>query len=74
MTCRVLKLSRQPYYRWLATSTPEADVVEAYWANALFDVHRDGPEFAYRYFADEVEASGQPMAVRSAWWLCSAYI
>ncbi|AZU02291.1 IS3 family transposase [Brevibacterium linens] len=72
VSCRVLKLSRQPYYRWLATPVPEADVVEAYRANALFDAHADDPEFGYRYLADEAEAAGEPMAVRTAWRLCSA--
>ena len=37
VTCRVLKLSRQPYYRWLANPITESEVVEAYRANALFD-------------------------------------
>ncbi|SMY00473.1 Transposase InsO and inactivated derivatives [Brevibacterium aurantiacum] len=71
VSCRVLKLSRQPYYRWLAVPVPGADVIEAYRANALFDAHRDDPEFGYRYLADEAEANGQPMAVRTAWRLCS---
>ncbi|WP_231939028.1 IS3 family transposase [Brevibacterium sandarakinum] len=72
VSCRVLKLSRQPYYRWLAAPVPDTDLVEAYRANALFDAHRDDPEFGYRYLADEAEAAGQPMAVRTAWRLCSA--
>ena len=72
VSCRVLKLSRQPHYRWLAAPIPEAEVAEAYRANALFDAHRDDPEFGYRYLADEAKANGQPMAVRTAWRLCSA--
>jgi putative transposase len=72
VSCRVLKLSRQPYYRWLAAPIPEAVVIEAYRADALFDAHRDDPEFGYRYLADEAEAAGQPMAARTAWRLCSA--
>ncbi len=71
VSCRVLKLSRQPYYRWLATPVPESDIVEAYRANALFDAHCDDPEFGYRYLADEAESAGHPMAVRTAWRLCS---
>ncbi|GAA1862658.1 hypothetical protein GCM10009813_24700 [Brevibacterium marinum] len=71
VSCRVLKLSRQPYYRWLAAPVPEAEVNEAYRANALFDAHRDDPEFGYRYLADEAETAGEPMAVRTAWRLCS---
>src|SRR5690625_6164392 len=73
VSCRVLKLSRQPYYRWLATPVPEADIVEAYRANALFDAHCDDPEFGYRYLADEAESAGQPLAARTAWRLCSAH-
>src|SRR5699024_8204198 len=57
VSCRVLKLSRQPYYRWLAAPAPEAEVIEAYRANALFEAHRDDPEFGYRYLADEAEAA-----------------
>src|SRR5699024_4905148 len=72
VSCRVLKLSRQPYYRWLAAPVPEAEVNEAYRANALFDAHRDDPEFGYRYLADEAEIAGYPMAARTAWRLCSA--
>ncbi|QYG10462.1 hypothetical protein [Microbacterium sp. PAMC22086] len=45
VTCRVLKLSRQPYYRWLADPIRPSEVVEAYRANALFDAHKDDPEF-----------------------------
>ncbi|WP_454132008.1 hypothetical protein [Microbacterium lacticum] len=36
VTCRVLKLARQPYYRWLNAPIPESEVVAAYRANALF--------------------------------------
>ena len=46
VTCRVLKLSRQPYYRWLANPITATELDEAYRANALIDAHRDDPEFA----------------------------
>ena len=71
MTCRVLKLSRQPYYRWLRRPITDAELAEAYRANALFDAHQDDPEFGYRYLADEADTGGQPMDVRTAWRLCS---
>lgn len=48
VTCRVLKLARQPYYRWLANPISDAELVAAYRANALFDAHRDDPEFGDR--------------------------
>jgi len=53
VTCRVLKLARQPYYRWLANPVTDSELVEAYRANALFDAHGDDPEFGYRFLADE---------------------
>ena len=41
VTCRVLKIARQPYYRWLAEPVTEAEWVAAHRANALFDAHRE---------------------------------
>jgi transposase InsO family protein len=72
VTCRVLKLARQPYYRWLADPVTDAELVEAYRANALFDAHRDDPEFGYRYLAEEAADAGEAMAARTAWRICSA--
>ena len=58
VTCRVLKLARQPYYRWLANPVTDAELAEAYRANALFDAHRDDPEFGYRFLVDEARDAG----------------
>ena len=71
VTCRVLNIARQPYYRWLARPVTSAEQVAAYRANALFDAHRDDPEFGYRVLADEARAAGQPMVERTAWKICS---
>ena len=72
VTCRVLKLARQPYYRWLATPVTDAELAEAYLANALFDAHRDDPEFGYRYLADEARDAGHAACDRTMWRVCSA--
>ena len=72
VTCRVLKLSRQPYYRWLANPITPSEVVEAYRANALFDAHRDDPEFGHRLLADEARDAGEAMADRTAWRIASS--
>ncbi len=72
VTCRVLKLSRQPYYRWLADPIRPSEVVEAYRANALFDAHKDDPEFGHRLLADEARDVGEAMADRTAWRIASA--
>ena len=71
VTCRVLKLARQPYYRWLASPVTDTDLALAYRANALFDAHRDDPEFGYRFLVDEAGDAGQVMAARTAWRICS---
>jgi putative transposase len=71
VTCRVLKLARQPYYRWRADPITDAELVEAYRANALFDAHKDDPEFGYRYLVEEARDAGEPMADRTAWRICS---
>jgi len=72
VTCRVLKIARQPYDRWLTKPVTDAEYAQAYRANALFDAHRDDPEFGYRYLADEARHhGGQPMSARTAWAICS---
>ena len=45
VTCRVLKLARQPYYRWLVQPVSDRERAEAHLAHALFQAHRDDPEF-----------------------------
>ena len=73
VTCRVLKLARQPYYRWLSARVTDAELVEAYRANALFDAHRDDPEFGYRFLVEEARQAGEVMAERTAWRICSQH-
>lgn len=71
VSCRVLKLARQPYYRWLADSVTTSELVEAYRANALYDAHQDDPEFGHRLLADEARAAGESMCDRTAWKIAS---
>ncbi|KRF41272.1 integrase [Terrabacter sp. Soil810] len=72
VTCRVLKIARQPYYRWLTAPVTAAELAEAHLANALFDAHRDDPEFGYRYLADEARDAGHQACDRTMWRVCSA--
>ena len=72
VTCRVLGIARQPYYRWRARPVTATELERARRANALFDAHRDYPEFGYRFLADEARDAGQPMADRTAWRICSS--
>ena len=71
VTCRVLKLAHQPYYRWLAEPVTDGEIVEAYLANALSDADREDPEFGYRYLVEEAHDVGEPMAEHTAWRICS---
>jgi putative transposase len=71
VTCRVLKIARQPYYRWLACPVSDRELDEAYLANAIFDAHRDDPEFGYRFLADEVHDAGFEVCERTVWKRCS---
>jgi len=71
VACRVLKIARAPYYRWLARPVTDAELDWAYRANALFDAHRDDPEFGYRYLFEEAAEAGQTMCQRTAWRICS---
>ncbi len=71
VTCRVLNIARQPYYRWLGRPVGDAELVAAHRANALVDAHRDDPEFGYRFLVDEARAAGQTMAERTGWKICS---
>lgn len=72
VTCRVLKLSRQPYYRWLANPITPSEMVEAYRANALFDARQDDPEFGHRLLADEARDNGEAMSDRTVWRIASS--
>src|SRR5699024_226769 len=70
VTCRVLQLCRAQYYRWLDEPFAPAELDEAYLANAIFDAHRDDPEFGYRFLADEVRAQGHAVSDRVVWRIC----
>jgi hypothetical protein len=70
VSCRVLGLARQPYYRWLNRPVSDGQLEEAYLANAVFDAHRDDPEFGYRFLADEARTAGHRVSDRVVWRIC----
>jgi putative transposase len=72
VTCGTLDLCRQQYYRWLECPVSDAELDEAWLANAIFDAHRDDPEFGYRFLADEVRAGAS--RCRTGWCAGSAAI
>ena len=70
VTCRVLKIARQPYYRWLRSPVTDRELDSAHLANAVFDAHRDDPEFGYRFLTDEVCDAGHVVCERTVWKTC----
>ena len=71
VTCRVFKLARQPYYRWLANPITDTELVEAYRANILFDAHLADLGFGHRLLADVAREAGQDISDRTAWKIAS---
>ncbi len=67
VTCRVLKIARQPYYRWLAEPVTDRDWVQAHLVDAIVDAHADDPEFGYRLIADAVRDNGWEVSDRTVW-------
>lgn len=72
VSCRVLGLTRAPFYRWLESPFTDGQLDEAWLANAIFDAHRDDPEFGYRFLADEVRHLDEHTGVsdRVVWRIC----
>jgi transposase InsO family protein len=67
----VLKFSKQAYYRWLAQPVSDRDWNDAHVINSALAVHRDDPEFGYRFIADELNDAGVVVSERRVWRLCS---
>ena len=71
VSCRVLGLGRSAYYRWLEAPFTASQLDEAWLANAIFDAHRDDPEFGYRFLADEVRQGDHgDVSDRVVWRIC----
>ena len=72
VTCRVLKIARQPYYRWLKHPVTDRELADAHLANSIYDAHRDDPEFGYQFLADEIRDGGHTACDRTVWRHCAA--
>jgi putative transposase len=72
VSCWVLGLARQPYYRWFESPISEGQLAEAYLANAIHDARLDDPEFGYRFLAEEVRQHADHAGVsdRVVWRIC----
>ena len=72
VTCRVLKIAKQPSCRWLKNPVSDRAWDEAQLTNAAFDVHDDEPTFGYRLIADDLADLGFVASERRVWRVCSA--
>jgi transposase InsO family protein len=70
LTCGVLELAAQPYYRWLKNPVCDRDYDDAYLANELVDLHEDDPTFGYRFLADELHDRGHEASETRVHKLC----
>ena len=71
VTCRVLKIAKQPFYRWLKDPVSTRDWEDAQLTNAAIDAHAEAPTFGYRLIADELADFGFEASERRVWRLCS---
>lgn len=71
VSCRILKVARQPYYRWLHQPVGPLEARRRELTAAIEQAHGDDPEFGYRFLADEVRAAGHQVADRTVWRICS---
>ncbi len=70
VTMRVLKLARQPYYRWLRNPEGPAAKKRQERVRVLRELYEDDPEFGYRFLHDGAAQRGVHMSTRTAWKLC----
>ena len=71
VTCRVLKIAKKPFYRWLQAPVSTRDWDDAQLTNAAIDAHEEAPTFGYRLIADELTDLGFEVSERRVWRLCS---
>ncbi len=58
VTCRVLKLCKQAYYRWTRDPFSDRDWADAHLINEARRLHADDPTFGYRFIKDQLETVG----------------
>jgi len=71
VACRVLKLSRQGYYQWLAGPVSQRDWDDGHVINTLLGIHEDDPTLGYRFLTDELAEVGITASENRVWRLCS---
>ena len=70
VTCGVLGFSTQAFYKWQAHPICDREWDDAHLTNEILDIHRDDPEFGYRFIADELERAGHEVGENRVQRLC----
>ena len=73
VTCRVLKISKQGYYQWLAAPRGVRAVEEEQLLELIRQIHGDDPQYGYRFITDELHAIGVSISERRVWRICNKY-
>ena len=73
LTCGVLGFSTQAFYKWRRSPVCARDIDDAHVVNAIVDIHRDDPEFGYRFIFDELEQAGHPVGEGRVHRLCKRH-
>lgn len=71
VSCRLLGVSRQAFYRWRAHPISDRDRSDAYLIDSALEVHHDDPEFGYRFITDELRRRGATVGENRVARLCS---
>jgi len=71
VSCRVLGVSRQAFYKWRTDPVSQGDWDDANLINAAIDVHADDPQFGYRLISDELAQAGFTASENRVWRVCS---
>jgi putative transposase len=71
VTCRVLGLSPQGYYKWLREPVSQRAWDDAHLIDAAFDIHSDDPTLGYRFITDELADVGIVASENRVWRLCA---
>ena len=72
VTCRVLKVARQPYTGGCPPRSPTPRSSRPTGQRAVRRTRRY-PEFGYRFLVEEARTAGEAMAERTAWRICSQH-
>lgn len=70
IAARVVKFSRQAFYKWVHNKVSAREKDEAEICQVIRQIHDEDPEFGYRLIADELADGGYRLSERRVWRVC----